>query len=46
MTVDYTTNSGSLNGKGGKKTYHEVIGDGASTVTVKTTSGDLKLIEK
>lgn len=46
MTVDYNTNSGSLNGKGGGKSYHEVIGDGASAVTVNTTSGDLKLIEK
>ena len=46
MTVDYSTNSGSLNGKGGGKSYHEVIGDGASAVTVNTTSGDLKLIEK
>lgn len=46
MTVDYNTNSGSLNGKGGQKSWHQVIGDGASPVTVNTTSGDLKLSEK
>ena len=46
MTVDYNTNSGSLNGKGGQKTWHQVIGDGVSSVTVNTTSGDLKLNEK
>ena len=37
---------GSLNGKGGQKSWHEAIGDGASPVTVNTTSGDLKLSEK
>jgi len=46
MTVDFQTNSGSLNGKGGQKTYHQVIGDGASDVTVSTTSGNLKLNEQ
>ena len=46
MTVDYSTNSGSLNGKGGEKKYHEVIGDGLSPVTVNTSSGDLRLKEQ
>ena len=48
MTVDFKTNSGSLNKKKEKdqKNYHEIIGNGESKVTVSTASGDLKVFEE
>ena len=46
MTVDYKTASGKLHGQDKQKAYHTVIGDGASAVTVSTTSGDLKISDK
>ena len=45
ITLNFKTSSGDLNGKS-IKDAQQVIGNGASTVTVKTTSGDLKTVEK
>ena len=43
LTVNFQTNSGSLNGKDVKKNAQQIVGDGASIVNVTTTSGDLKV---
>ena len=45
-TVDFKTNSGTLNGKDAKKSAQQVFGDGASQVSISTTSGDVRLMEK
>ena len=45
-TVDFKTTSGDLNGKSVKKSAQQVFGDGASKITVSTTSGDLKTLEQ
>lgn len=48
MTLDFKTNSGSFNKRkdNNQKSYHEVIGNGESKVTVSTTSGDLKVLDE
>ena len=43
LTVNFQTNSGSLNGKDAKKNAQQIVGDGASIVNVTTNSGDLKV---
>ena len=48
LTVDFKTGSGSFNKQkdSGQKSYHGVLGNGETKVTVSTTSGDLKILEE